>query len=82
MIPACSDSCYDTCYVLLSCLLCIPVIDSCYTCYASYDFRYDSCLSSRYDSCYGLLIIIVMYSCPDFHMICNSDSIRLDISVA
>ena len=50
-----------------------------------YDYCYDSCLSSGYDSyytCYGLLIFIVMYSCLDIHMICNSDSIRLDISVA
>ena len=35
----------------------VPVMDSCY----------DSC----YDSYYGPLIIIVMYSCPDFHMIAS-----------
>ena len=29
-----------------------------------------SCLSSCYDSCYGLQIIIVMYSCLDFRIIC------------
>ena len=43
---------------------------------------YDSCLSSGYDSyytCYGPLIVIVMYSCFDYRMNCNSDSIRLDL---
>ena len=39
----------------------------------------DSSYDPYYDSYYGPLIIIVMYSCLDFHMICNSDSIRLDI---
>jgi len=43
-----------------------------------YDSSDDSCLSSYYDSYYRPLIIIVTYSSVDFHMICISDSIRLD----
>jgi len=47
------------------------------------DSSYSSCL----DACFGLLLWTPVFSCDDFrdvflfdfHMICNSDSIRLDI---
>ena len=58
-------------------LVMTPVMYSCY--HSCHDPFYDSC----FDICYGLLlwthVILVMYSCYDYRVIGNSDSIHLDI---
>ena len=42
------------------------------------DSSYNPCYDSRYVLLLWTHVILVMYSCYDYRVICNSDSIRLD----